>query len=67
MILNHMTSMYDELALGCYLVCESTHLDGKLTLEIVTCDVEPAQCLRIEDSVSALIRQASAVRGTVIP
>ena len=66
-VLNHMTSAYDELAPGCYLVCESTHLDSKLTLEIVTCEGKPAQCGRIEGSVSELIRQASAVRRTIIP
>jgi hypothetical protein len=36
MVLNHMTYAYDDLAPGCYLVCESIHLDSKLTLEIVT-------------------------------
>ena len=67
MVLNHMTYAYDDLAPGCYLVCESIHLDSKLTLEIVTCGGGPAQCGRIEISVSELIRKASAVRWTVIP
>jgi hypothetical protein len=67
MVLNHMTSAYDDLAPVCCLVCESTHSGSKQTMEIVACEGKPAQCGRIEDSVSELIRQASAFRRIVIP